>query len=223
MAEKSKVPDGSDYREAWAALDRDGRRRVRRAVNRGEALESRSEARVAVVLARSQRRFWRWGWAIGPVLVLALTFREGWQVALTNTGFVLLVVGGMAWFFGSRARRAEERNLELLERPQKGGGKRGGKGKAQPKGGAKGKAQPKGAAKAKSQPDGKGAAKAKSQPSGKARGKSQQGGKGKDASQQGERGGSRRQGNDGDGPEGQDRGASEDGGQAGSQADSPGG
>ena len=116
MAKPQKIPEGQAYRDAWAALDRDARRRVRRAVNRGQALDNRAEARVAVALARSQRSFWRWGWIVGPGIVLAFTIREEWPVVLANVGMVAVVVGAMSLYFNRRARRAEAANLAIVDR-----------------------------------------------------------------------------------------------------------
>lgn len=120
MAKAQKIPEGQAYRDAWAALDRDARRRVRRAVNRGRAVDNRAEARVAVALARSQRNFWRWGWIVGPGIVLAFTIREEWPVILANVGLVGVVVGVMSFYFNRRSRRAEAVNLAIVER-RKGG------------------------------------------------------------------------------------------------------
>lgn len=126
MAKSQKIPEGQAYRDAWAALDRDARRRVRRAVNRGRAVDNRAEARVAVALARSQRNFWRWGWIIGPGIVLAFTIREEWPVILANVGMVGVVVGVMSLYFNWRSRRAEAVNLAVIER------RKGGKTKKEP-------------------------------------------------------------------------------------------
>ncbi len=116
MAKPQKIPEGQEYRDAWAALDRDARRRVRRAVNRGRAADNRAEARVAVALARSQRNFWRWGWVVGPAIVLAFTIREEWPVIVANVGLVAVIVGAMSLYFNRRSRRAEAANMAVVER-----------------------------------------------------------------------------------------------------------
>ncbi|MFO8075849.1 MAG: hypothetical protein ACQETV_02990 [Actinomycetota bacterium] len=119
MPKPHEIPEGQAFRDAWTKLDKDARRRVRRAINRGQAVETRKEARVAVGMARSQLRFWRWGWMVGPVVVFALTLAQGIEVAVFNTLIVTVVVAGMALFFRRRALRAEARNLEVVERKRK--------------------------------------------------------------------------------------------------------
>ncbi len=119
MPKPHEIPEGQAFRDAWAKLDKDARRRVRRAINRGRPVDTRKEARVAVAMARSQLRFWRWGWMVGPLVVFALTFAQGIEVAVFNTAIVTVVVAGMALFFRRRAQRAESRNLEVVERRRK--------------------------------------------------------------------------------------------------------
>ena len=140
MAKSQKIPEGQEYRDAWAALDRDARRRVRRAVNRGRPVENRGEARVAVALARSQRRFWRWGWIIGPGIVAGFTIREELIVVLVNVGLVAVVVGMMSLYFTQRSKRAEQANLAVVER-RKGGQSKASRGGAQSGGGQSGGGQ----------------------------------------------------------------------------------
>lgn len=102
--------------QRFAQLDGPDRRHVVRSVNRGRAVEERKLAPHAVHVARRQMRFWRWSWLVGPVVVLAQMPQLGWELTALN----LLVAGGalgaMSYFFWARSRRAEEANLELVDR-----------------------------------------------------------------------------------------------------------
>jgi hypothetical protein len=117
------IPEGPAFTEEWRELDRDARRRIRRAVNRAQAAEDPREAALAVAVARGQQRFWRFGWVIGPVLAMLLSATEPLQVILANGlfGTILLVV--LAFVFVRRAKRAEARNLEVAARKRKKGAK----------------------------------------------------------------------------------------------------
>ncbi|QBI20939.1 hypothetical protein ER308_16070 [Egibacter rhizosphaerae] len=121
MASEAPLPSREEMRSQWARLDRDGRRRVRRAANRGREVESGDprEALVAAALAANQRRFWRWGWAIGPVVVALATIPQGLEAVLVNVLFVTLVVILLAVFFARRSARAEAANRQLAARRSK--------------------------------------------------------------------------------------------------------
>ena len=110
------VPEGSAFTDAWRALDRDARRRIRRAVNRAQPAEDPREAVLAVAVARGQRRFWRYGWVLGPVFAALLLFREPLPVLIANGLFALVVFAVLGLFFTRRARRAEDLNLEVARR-----------------------------------------------------------------------------------------------------------
>ncbi len=110
--------DASDHRTAWAALDFRDRRRILKAVNRGQAVEDRREARLAVGAARHQKRFWKKAWLLGPVLSLfALT--SGAAAYAVNAVFATSVLGLMALFWYRRADRAEHANEELAQGPKR--------------------------------------------------------------------------------------------------------
>ena len=127
MAPRTEIPTGDRYRSEWARLDKDARRRVRRAANRGRAVEGGNprEAALAAALAVNQQRFWRWGWVIGPVFVGVVTVVDtGIVAALINAAIVGVVVGAMAVYFYRRAQRAEAENREVMARPAKGRSRR---------------------------------------------------------------------------------------------------
>jgi hypothetical protein len=119
VSSEPSVPEGSAFSEAWRALDRDARRRVRRAVNRAQPVQDAREATLAVAVARGQRRFWRYGWLLGPVFAVILLVREPLPVVIANGVFAVVVFGVLALFFSRRARRAEERNLEVARKSKR--------------------------------------------------------------------------------------------------------
>lgn len=114
MPKAKPLPRGADFRKEWDRLDRDGRRRVRQAANRGEAAGTKREASLAAAMAVNQQRMWRWAWLIAPVVVAALRWPDGWLVMLANFGVGLVIFGLMALFFYRRAQRAERANREVL-------------------------------------------------------------------------------------------------------------
>lgn len=89
------------------------RRQIVKAVNRGRTLDDPGKAHLAVSVARSQMRFWRWSWLLGPVVAL-IQIGEGVEVFLVNAVFATLILGGLSLFFYRRAGRAETRHLEIL-------------------------------------------------------------------------------------------------------------
>lgn len=133
VAKGPTIPEGPAFTAAWRSLDRDGRRRVRRAVNRVRVADDPKEAALAVAVARGQRRFWRWGWALGPLLAMLLLSTEDLPVVIANGLFAVVLFGALAWLFTRRAQRAEALNLERARPPKharrarKGGASGGGK------------------------------------------------------------------------------------------------
>lgn len=111
----ARIPDRDEHRRRFAALDVPERRAIIRAVNKGQAVEPRKHAPLAVGVARQQQRFWRWAWLVGPVIGL-VQLRGGWEVAVVNGAIGTVFLGMICWFWYSRARRAEEANLERLGR-----------------------------------------------------------------------------------------------------------
>ena len=106
----AKIPDREQYRRQWAELGLKDRRRIVKAVNRGQALDNRKEAALAVATARNQQRFWSKAWLMGPIGAL-FTIGSGWEVYVINALLLTLIMGAMSWFWLRRARRAEEINL----------------------------------------------------------------------------------------------------------------
>jgi len=109
--------DARRLNERFALLSRTDRRAIVRAVNRGEALEKRRDAELAVGVARRQQRFWSRAWLLGPsiaivqVLVIpTLSWQEGVLLAVWGS----LLLGMMAAWWWTRARRAELLNVEKL-------------------------------------------------------------------------------------------------------------
>jgi hypothetical protein len=149
------VPDRNEHRRRFAALDVSDRRAIIKAVNRGQAVETRKHAPLAVGVARQQQRFWRWAWVVGPVIGL-VQLRAGWQAALVNGLLGTMFLAALCWFWVSRARRAEEANLERMGKggkakggsskggSSKGGSSKGGKAPKTDKSGGQGKGRSKG-------------------------------------------------------------------------------
>lgn len=109
--------DARRLNERFALLGRPERRAIVRAVNRGEAMQKRRDAELAVGVARRQQRFWSRAWLLGPsiaivqVLVIpTITWQEGVLLAVWGS----LLLGMMAAWWWTRARRAELLNLEKL-------------------------------------------------------------------------------------------------------------
>jgi hypothetical protein len=110
----------------FMALDRQQRRAIMRAVNRGLAVEDRRHADLAIGVARRQQRFWRYAWLLGPTIALAQAALTpiGVQEGLLLAGWGTMLLGGMAWWWHSRAARAELANAALVRR-RPGSGRRG--------------------------------------------------------------------------------------------------
>jgi hypothetical protein len=115
------VPDRTEHRRQFAALPFQDRRAIVRAVNRGAAVEKRKHAPLAIVIARRQRRLWRYAWLFGLAVGL-VAIGDGWQAAALNGLIGMTTLGLLGRFWYVRASRAEQANTALAE--GKGRGKR---------------------------------------------------------------------------------------------------
>jgi hypothetical protein len=108
--------DAARLNAAFSRLDRGQRRSILRAVNRGQVLPDKPSAELAVGIARRQQRFWRRAWLLGPIIALiqASFTPIGVQETLLLAAWGTLVLGMMAFWWWSRARRAEELNVAYL-------------------------------------------------------------------------------------------------------------
>lgn len=111
----ARIPDRDEYQRRWRALEFADRRRILRAVNRGEALTHRKEAALAVALARKQQRFWSRAWLFAPLLGL-FSYQQGVVAVALNAAVATLALGAAAWFWLRRARRAEATNFDAARR-----------------------------------------------------------------------------------------------------------
>ena len=109
-----RIPDQRENQRRFAELDAPTRRGIIRAVNRGNAAEPRRHAMIAIGVARRQKRFWRRAWLVAPAIGVIQAFMIEPLVALVNTIVSSLMLGGMAWWFWSRADRAEHTNLAAV-------------------------------------------------------------------------------------------------------------
>ena len=100
----------------FAELDRAERRAIVRAVNRGEAMTRRRDAELAVGVARRQQRFWSRAWLLGPsiALIQVLVTPIGWLEGALLAAWGTLLLGMMAAWWWTRARRAELENLRVI-------------------------------------------------------------------------------------------------------------
>jgi hypothetical protein len=110
----AKIPDREEHRRRFAALPFSERRGIIRAVNKGQLVEKRKHAPLAVVVARRQMRIWRWGWIAGPVIGL-MQLGISVEAAIINAIIGTLTLGAIARFWYMRAARAEAANLALAE------------------------------------------------------------------------------------------------------------
>jgi hypothetical protein len=108
-----KVPTSEEHARLWAGLTFKQRREILRAVNRGEAITSRKQARIAVGAARQQQRYWRWAWLLGPAAGLFLI--PNWTAVAFNALLLGALMGGLAYWRYRRAQRAEYANLAVLD------------------------------------------------------------------------------------------------------------
>jgi len=105
--------DARRLNERFALLDRKDRRAIVRAVNRGEGMTKRRDAELAVGVARRQQRFWSRAWLLGPAIALVqvIVTPIGWMEGLFLGAWGALLLGMMAAWWWTRARRAEIINL----------------------------------------------------------------------------------------------------------------
>lgn len=126
------LDDPRAYGAAWASTPFADRRRITKAINRGLALDDGVEAQLAVMTARRQITFWRWGWLIGPALTL-LQVGSATSVFLVSMAMSTFATGALSVFFLRRARRAEARNLALAEQSAARAGRAGASGRPHPR------------------------------------------------------------------------------------------
>lgn len=105
-----------ERQQRFARLDATERRAIVKAVNRGNPVDNRKHAPLAVHMAQRQMRFWKWSWLIGPAVGLIQINQLGWVAAVINALLASAFLGAMSAFFYLRARRAEEANLALGDR-----------------------------------------------------------------------------------------------------------
>lgn len=106
------VPTPEEHARLWAKLSTEDRRAIFRAVNKGEALQDRKRARLAVGTARRQIRYWQKAWLVGPLMGL-IRLPEVGPVIITAVMGTLLM-GALSAFRIRRATAAEQANLERL-------------------------------------------------------------------------------------------------------------
>ena len=108
--------DARRLNERFSALDRQQRRAIVRAVNRGEPMTRRRDAELAVGVARRQQRFWARAWLLGPAIavVQVLVTPIGWLEGLLLGAWGALLLGMMAAWWWTRARRAELENVRVI-------------------------------------------------------------------------------------------------------------
>jgi hypothetical protein len=108
--------DARRLNERFALLDRHERRAIVRAVNRGEAMTKKRDAELAVGVARRQQRFWTRAWLLGPAIAViqVLATPIGWMEGLLLGLWGAVLLGMMAAWWWTRARRAEMLNLAML-------------------------------------------------------------------------------------------------------------
>ena len=108
--------DARRLNERFSKLDGRELRAIVRAVNRGEALPKKRDAELAIGVARRQQRFWSRAWLLGPAIavVQVLATSISWMEGLLLAVWGALLLGMMAAWWWTRARRSEMLNLEVL-------------------------------------------------------------------------------------------------------------
>lgn len=92
------------------------RRRIVKAVNRGQQLDNPNDAAMAVMTARSQKRFWTYAWLLGPVSSLFVLLQDAsFQTWLVNAVLITAIMGALSFFWYRRADRAESSNRERAQ------------------------------------------------------------------------------------------------------------
>lgn len=113
----TKLLTAEEHQRRWSALAYGDRRTIIKAVNKGLPAENRAHALLAITLARRQQRFWKWAWILSPLAAL-LTLSQGFVAYAANTLVSLIAIGFLSWWFSSRAQRAEQANIAMLEQPK---------------------------------------------------------------------------------------------------------
>jgi hypothetical protein len=109
------VPEGDDFRQAWSALSRPDRLRLRRVIRLGRPLADHDEAAVGVAYARFQRTriwvrlFWLW---FAPGLVLAIGIAVRMHPLVVGA---VLALAAQAVFAHRNLARVERVNASLLD------------------------------------------------------------------------------------------------------------
>lgn len=109
-----RLPDKAAFDERWRSMGWGQRREFLRTVGRGEAMRKRSDARIAVMVARQQQRYWKWAWLLGPLVSLFLL--PDWIALAINAALISAVTGGFAFYKHRRAVASEQANLERIQR-----------------------------------------------------------------------------------------------------------
>lgn len=112
------IPTPDEHRKLWSGLEFKQRRQILKAVGRGQAVQDRRVARIAVGTARQQQRYWRWAWiwGLGPAI---LVIGQGLAVLVVYMVLGLLMMGALSWWRLQKARESERLNLELLSSKKK--------------------------------------------------------------------------------------------------------
>lgn len=128
----AKIPDQNENRRRFAMLEMADRRAIIRAVNRGEVMEERKLAIIAVGVARRQQRFWKRAWLLGPAVgILQPLFPDvTLAAAAINTAVTTALLVLLSWHWHRRALQAEARNLERVGASRIDPGPRAGGGRA---------------------------------------------------------------------------------------------
>jgi anti-sigma factor RsiW len=108
--------DARRLNERFAMLDRQDRRAIVRSVNRGVPMTRKRDAELAVGVARRQQRFWTRAWLLGPAIavVQVVVTPIGWVEGLLLGAWGAVLLGLMAAWWWTRARRAELENLKVI-------------------------------------------------------------------------------------------------------------
>lgn len=109
-----RLPDQAAFDEKWRSMTWSQRREILRMVGKGQAMRKRTDARLAVLAARQQQRYWQWAWVMGPLAALFLV--PDWLAVAVNAVLLGAATGGFAWFKRRRAKESEQANLERLTR-----------------------------------------------------------------------------------------------------------
>ncbi|MCC5950370.1 MAG: hypothetical protein JJT89_18105 [Nitriliruptoraceae bacterium] len=113
----AEIPGKAESQREFTTLSSPDRRLIIRAVNKGQPVDNRRHAHMAVWIARRQVRFWRYAWFIGPMIGVAQLFTGLTpEQVLVNAGGATAFLLLLSAFWTRRARRAEVLNLELAQK-----------------------------------------------------------------------------------------------------------